>query len=105
MVFDFNDPMDLEDETQESAKLLKQYYRDDHTQNLIERQDEIDDVLRRYLTGGVHKETSKSEQVIVPRKELEIWWVNHWRWLNRFENNSIARFLSFISPVSVLKWY
>ena len=93
MYFDFNDPMDLEDETQESARLLKRYYQDGHTQNLIGRQDEVDDVLRRYLNDMVQKKSAKLKEVVASREELEIWWINHWRWLNRYENSSIGRFL------------
>ena len=102
LYFDRNDSLDLQEETGDSNSFLKRYYSDGYTQNLVDWQDEIDMVLRRYVRDVIRDETTMLEAKIESRKEVDVWWINHWIWLHRYENSSPMRFLKLWRLRSVI---
>ena len=102
LYFDRNDPLDLQEETADKNSFLKRYYTDGYTQHLVDRQDEIDIVLRRYVRNIIRDETTMLEATIESRKELEVWLINHFKWLHRYENSRPMRFLKLWRLRSVI---
>ena len=102
LYFDRNDPLDLQEETADKNSFLKRYYTDGYTQHLVDRQDEIDIVLRRYVRNVIRDETTMLEATIESRKELEVWLINHFKWLHRYENSRPMRFVKLWRLRSVI---